>query len=180
MKKIILGINIVLSVWLLYVLIPVDIQGNNLLNVIVGLLVGGILIINISLLALNKSWLYQLGILIAISLFLAGWFIDKKVMWQVVTGSTLILFMLLASSRLRAIANSFILHAQDGATLMEIKKIDYKNNKLVIRGKMMGTMPTTAQVRPGELWKALTMLSIRVVLRFPKLIYLGWKSAKGN
>ena len=180
MKKIILGINIVLSVWLLYVLIPVEIQGNNLLNIIVGLLVGGILIINISLLASKKSWLYQLGILVAISLFLAGWFIDKKVMWQVITGSTLILFMLLASSRLRAIANSFILHAQDGATLMEIKKIDYKNNKLVIRGKMMGTMPTTAQVRPGELWKALTMLSIRVVLRFPKLIYLGWKSAKGN
>lgn len=178
MKKTLLAISLALNLWIVFALVSTEIQGYDLLNLAIALLVGVMLILHIGLLASNKLWLYQSGILIAISLFIAAWFTDKKIIWQVVTGSTLILFMLLTSLRLRAIANSFILHAQDGATLMEIKKIEYKDSKLVIRGKMMGTMPTTAQIRSGELWKALTMLSLKVVLRFPKLLYLGWKSEK--
>jgi len=51
---------------------------------------------------------------------------------------------------------------------------------LVVRGKMMGTMPTTAHMHPDEIWKALTMMSLNVILRFPRLIYLGWKASKAN
>lgn len=178
MKNFLLTLNILLSIWLIYISGISHINEINLYQITTVFFSGLLLIINIILLKASNKYLFFLVMLISILLFSLSFILEQDIKWQVLIGSALIFFMLLAALRLRSVSKNFILHAHDGAVLMEVKKLEYKDSKLVVRGKMMGTMPTTAHMYPDELWKALTMISLKVFLSFPKLIYLGWKSAK--
>ena len=178
MKNFLLTLNILISIWLIYISGISHINEINLYQIAAVFFSGLLLIINVILLKVSSKSLYLFVILISILLFGLSFILEQDIKWQVPIGSALVFFMLLAALRLRLASKNFILHAQDGAVLMEVKKLEYKNSKLVVRGKMMGTMPTTAHMHPDELWKALTMISLKVFLSFPKLIYLGWKSAR--
>ena len=83
----------------------------------------------------------------------------------------------MAAVRLRHKAKNFVLNAQDGSVLMEIRRVEFKGSDLLIRGKMMGTMPTVASMRPEEVWKALTMVPFKVIIYLPVRLFRAWRSA---
>lgn len=178
MKHFLLSINIFLNIWSILASGLLRIPEIDALQIFALGFSGLLLLAHLFLLKFNSKTLYILAIIVSAIIVIIGSVLVSSSKWQIIVSSILIFLILIATYRLRAISKNFILHAADGAVLMEIKKLEYKNSKLLVRGKMMGTMPTTAHMHPLELWKALTMMSFNVALNFPRLMYLGWKSSK--
>ncbi len=62
------------------------------------------------------------------------------------------------------------LYSQDGSALMQIDSLERDGNQLLIRGKVFGTMPITATLRPEEARSGLRLLDARLavfLLTFP-------------
>ncbi len=51
------------------------------------------------------------------------------------------------------------LHTPEGRELMEVQRVDREGNQLVVRGLIMGTMPTRAVIRPAQIRAAFGLLS---------------------
>lgn len=56
------------------------------------------------------------------------------------------------------------LYGQDKSEIMEISKIERKGNNLVLKGKVFGSMPLTAHLRPEEARKGLRLLGFKLGL----------------
>ena len=56
------------------------------------------------------------------------------------------------------------LYAQDNSELMEISKIERQGNNLVLKGKVFGSMPMTAKLKPEEARKGLKLLGFKLIL----------------
>ena len=56
------------------------------------------------------------------------------------------------------------LYAPDNSVLMEISALERKGNDLVVKGKVFGSMPMTAKLRPEEARKGLKLLGFRLTL----------------
>ena len=52
----------------------------------------------------------------------------------------------------------------DGTELIMVTALDRDGNKLVIKGKVFGTMPITARLSPAEARKGLKLLNFRLLL----------------
>ncbi len=55
------------------------------------------------------------------------------------------------------------LHTPDGNELMEVLHLEREGDQLVVRGTIMGTMPTKAVIRPENLRAAFSLLSLRLL-----------------
>ena len=55
------------------------------------------------------------------------------------------------------------LHTPEGAEMMEVTSVVREGDQLVVRGVIMGTMPTRAVVYPVNLRAAFGLLSFRLV-----------------
>lgn len=51
------------------------------------------------------------------------------------------------------------LHTPEGRELMEVRRVAREGDQLVVRGLIMGTMPTRAVIRPEQLRAAFGLLS---------------------
>lgn len=56
------------------------------------------------------------------------------------------------------------LYGPDKSVLMEINALERKGNDLVVKGKVFGSMPMTAHLRPEEARKGLKLLGFRLAL----------------
>ena len=56
------------------------------------------------------------------------------------------------------------LYAPDNTVLMEVGNIERKGNELILKGKVFGSMPMTARVKPEEARKGLKMLGFKLTL----------------
>jgi len=56
------------------------------------------------------------------------------------------------------------LYSSDGAALMQINAIERRGNELLLKGKVFGTMPVTARLKPSEARKGLRMIGVRLAL----------------
>ena len=54
--------------------------------------------------------------------------------------------------------------SNDNSVLMQVSAIEREGNDLLIKGKVLGTMPMTAKLSPRECRNAFKMLSLRLVL----------------
>ena len=63
----------------------------------------------------------------------------------------------------------------DNKEMMTISAIERDGRELVLRGKIFGTMPMTARVRPEEVRSALKLLNWRTALF---LLSLPWRRAR--
>jgi hypothetical protein len=52
----------------------------------------------------------------------------------------------------------------DGSEIIMVTALDRDGNKLVIKGKVFGTMPITARLSPAEARKGLKLLNFRLLL----------------
>jgi hypothetical protein len=56
------------------------------------------------------------------------------------------------------------IYGQDNSELMQVSSLEAEDGKLLIRGKVFGSMPMTAKLTPQEARKALKLLNPRLVL----------------
>lgn len=63
------------------------------------------------------------------------------------------------------------LHTPDGNELMEIQRLEREGDRLIIRGTIMGTMPTKAVLRPEQLRAGFSLLSLRLVFDLIRLLF---------
>jgi len=126
MKFFLLSINIILNTCLLFASGILQIPDLSTYQIIAVVFSGVLLITNVLLLKLSGKSFYVLGIILAVLLIIVGFMTEQGITWQVVISSSLILLILLVTLRLRSVSKNFILHAADGAVLMEVKKIEYK------------------------------------------------------
>jgi hypothetical protein len=56
------------------------------------------------------------------------------------------------------------LHGTDGSEIMTVTALERDGAELVIRGKIFGSMPLTARLRPEEARKALGLVNFRTLL----------------
>lgn len=56
------------------------------------------------------------------------------------------------------------IYGQDNSELMQVSSLAAEEGKLVIRGKVFGSMPMTAKLTPQEARNALKLLNPRLVL----------------
>jgi hypothetical protein len=63
------------------------------------------------------------------------------------------------------------IYGADNKVLMSISSIEPVDGKLVVKGKIFGTMPLSAQLRPEEARAALKLMSLRTILFLLSLIF---------
>lgn len=63
----------------------------------------------------------------------------------------------------------------DNREMIAISAIEREGRELVLRGKIFGTMPMTARIRPEEVRQALKLLNWRTALF---LLSLPWRRAR--
>lgn len=56
------------------------------------------------------------------------------------------------------------LYSNDKSVLMEVSKIERDGRDLVIKGKVLGTMPMTARLTPQQCRQGLKLLSVKTFL----------------
>ncbi len=56
------------------------------------------------------------------------------------------------------------IYSADGKEMMTVSSIERDGSVLVIKGKLFGTMPLTAKLRPEEARKAFGLLNFRTAL----------------
>ena len=56
------------------------------------------------------------------------------------------------------------IYSADGKEMMTVSSIERDGSALVIKGKLFGTMPITAKLRPEEARKAFGLLNFRTAL----------------
>ncbi len=56
------------------------------------------------------------------------------------------------------------IYGADGKELMTVSSLEREGSTLVIKGKIFGTMPLSAKLRPAEARKAFRLLNLRMLL----------------
>lgn len=56
------------------------------------------------------------------------------------------------------------IYGADGKEMMTVTAIEREGSTLVVKGKLFGTMPLTAKLRPAEARKAFGLLDLRMFL----------------
>ncbi|WP_404477518.1 hypothetical protein [Novosphingobium sp. BL-52-GroH] len=72
------------------------------------------------------------------------------------------------------------LFSQDGIEMMDVKSIDQDGDRIVIKGKMMGTMATKIYVKPEDMWAAFTLFPWSLKLRLPLLLLKGYRAKRAK
>jgi hypothetical protein len=63
------------------------------------------------------------------------------------------------------------LFGADNKEMMSVSALQRDGNTLVIKGKIFGTMPMTAKVKPSELRKALKLVDFKLILFLLTLLF---------
>ena len=48
--------------------------------------------------------------------------------------------------------------SKDGVEMVDVKSVDRDGDRLVLKTKVMGSMPATIVLRPQDLWEAMRLL----------------------
>ena len=56
------------------------------------------------------------------------------------------------------------IYSADGSELMEVSALDTDGNRLVIKGKVFGSMPMSARLQPGEARRGLRLLNFKLII----------------
>lgn len=70
------------------------------------------------------------------------------------------------------------LTSKDGVEMMDIRSLDREGDVLVVKGKIMRSMPVTIHVRPEDLWQAFSLFNWRLLLQLPLLMLKGFRRSR--
>lgn len=72
------------------------------------------------------------------------------------------------------------LRGKDGLEMMDIKSIEQEGNRILIKGKMMGTMAATIVITPDDVWDAYRLVPMATLLRLPLILLKGWRIRRNS
>jgi hypothetical protein len=70
------------------------------------------------------------------------------------------------------------LMSKDGIEMMDVSSLERVGDVLVVKGKIMRSMPTTIHLRPEDLWQAFSLFSWPLLLRLPCLMLKGLRRTR--
>jgi hypothetical protein len=70
------------------------------------------------------------------------------------------------------------LTSKDGIEMMDIRSLERDGDVLVVKGKIMGSMPATIHLRPEDLWQAVKLFNASLLLRLPILLFKGFRRSR--
>lgn len=70
------------------------------------------------------------------------------------------------------------LMSKDGAEMMDIRSLGLEGDVLVVKGKIMRSMPVTLHLRPEDLWEAFSLFTWTTLLRLPMLLFKGFRRSR--
>ena len=70
------------------------------------------------------------------------------------------------------------LMSKDGIEMMDIRSLEREGDVLVVKGKIMRSMPATIHLRPEDLWQAFSLFSRPLLLRLPMLLFKGFRHSR--
>jgi hypothetical protein len=70
------------------------------------------------------------------------------------------------------------LMSKDGVEMMDIRSLERDGDVLIVKGKIMKSMPATIHVRPEDLWEAFSLFTWPLLLRLPGLMFKGFKRSR--
>jgi hypothetical protein len=68
--------------------------------------------------------------------------------------------------------------SKDGVEMMDIRSLEREGDVLVVKGKIMRSMPATIHLRPEDLWQAFLLFSWPLLLRLPMLLFKGFRHSR--
>lgn len=68
--------------------------------------------------------------------------------------------------------------SKEGVEMVEVKSIQRKDDTLIMKGKVMGSMATTILIRPEDCWQAVKLLGWRTLLAMPAILIKGCLRAR--
>jgi hypothetical protein len=63
---------------------------------------------------------------------------------------------------------------KDGVEMMDVKSIAQDGDRLIVKGKIMGSMAASIYVQPEDLYAALRLFGVSLVVRLPWLLIKGY------
>jgi hypothetical protein len=72
------------------------------------------------------------------------------------------------------------LMSKDGVEMMDIRSLEREGDVLVVKGKIMRSMPATIHLRPEDLWQAFLLFKWPLLLRLPMLLLKGYRHSRGS
>jgi hypothetical protein len=76
----------------------------------------------------------------------------------------------------QVIATKASFHNRTGNGLAEFMQVRMKDGNIICKSVLLGTMPETIYMRPGEICKAAALVDQDVILALPGILYRGWKA----
>jgi hypothetical protein len=70
------------------------------------------------------------------------------------------------------------LTSKDGVEMMDIRSLEREGDILVVRGKIMRSMPLTIHLQPEDLWQAFCLFRAPLLLRLPVLLIKGFRRSR--
>jgi hypothetical protein len=70
------------------------------------------------------------------------------------------------------------LKSKDGVEMMDIRSLERDGDVLVVKGKIMRSMPATIHLHPEDLWQAFSLFSWPLLLRLPMLLFKGFRHSR--
>jgi hypothetical protein len=70
------------------------------------------------------------------------------------------------------------LMSKDGVEMMDIRSLGREGDVLVVKGKIMRSMPVTLHLRPEDLWEAFSLFTWTTLLRLPMLLFKGFRRSR--
>jgi hypothetical protein len=62
--------------------------------------------------------------------------------------------------------------------MMDIRSLGREGDVLVVKGKIMRSMPVTLHLRPEDLWEAFSLFTWTTLLRLPMLLFKGFRRSR--
>jgi hypothetical protein len=180
MKQILSWLLIFISVWLIISSLFLGYSGVGTLYIILTGIVIFIISLKFALSSASKAiWPYWINVVLGTALIIYG-------LWGIIVGGgfahineiifgVLITLLSYIITQIVEGAASYM-YTKDGNVLMEAKSVEFRDKSLVLRGKIMGTMPTSAYLHPEEAWAMLGILTQQVILTMPSYLFHGWKN----
>jgi len=68
--------------------------------------------------------------------------------------------------------------SKEGIEMMDVKSIQREGERLVLKGKIMGSMPATIYLRPEDVWAGWQLLPFSVLAVLPVMLFKGFRRSR--
>jgi hypothetical protein len=145
--------------------------------IIIGLLVIGLAFLNIW--RKTDQWPSMIISVLGLILILWGAFVARLAGTsgganEIIVGLLLIVLGLLVLP-FQVAVSKVQFYNRNGGELAVFTQIRMKNDDILAKSMLLGSMPETIYMRPEEICKAIALIDSKVILSLPVILYKGWK-----